>query len=177
VKAFRQADPLWSKQKLGHGPATIGRAGCLLCAIAQAACIAGKPTNPNHLNQLGQQTPGCFVGSNTVISELAKATGLVADPFRRVNAAQGTDALKRALSSAICSGELALLHVDHGGGDAGDHWILAVDSTFEGGYLCTDSATGGTVVIGPDLDGVTRWGKVDKRYHVRAVFPFTAASG
>ena len=176
MKAFLQADPLWSKKKLGHGSATIGRAGCLLCAIAQAACIAGKPTNPNLLNQLGQQTPGCFAGSNTVIPALAKAAGLVADTSRRVNAVQGADALKAALTSAISAGELALLHVDHGGSDAGDHWILAIEAA-DGGYLCTDSATGGTVVIGPDLDGVTRWGKVDKRYHVRAVFPFTAASG
>lgn len=158
---FRQGDALWSQHRLGHGPSTIGRAGCLLTALCQARAWLhddDRIVSPDDAN-LRCLDAGAFVGSGLVVAKAAQALGLVADPALRRSITGGDEALRDAIRGAFDRSDVALLHVDHDstlphGDPEGDHWILAlhlvmVDHHDNPGVVaitpeivCADPATG-----------------------------------
>ena len=153
---FRQSDPSWSHCRLGHGPSTIGRAGCLLTALCQARVWlhdddkTARIVEPVDAN-LRCLDAGAFVGSGLVVAKAAQALGLVADPSLRRSITSGDDALRNAIRDAFERGDVVLLHVDHDstlahGDPEGDHWILALRLE-----LVDHHDTPGVVSITPEL--------------------------
>ncbi len=178
---IRQADQRWSTILLGDGPATIGRAGCLLvCLVESARLLAGRPDLlPPHANELCRQV-GAFFGSALVVREAAKALGLESPDDEKVDSdGDMADALERALAKGH-----AVVHVDHDsaredGDPEGDHFLLAVGfARPAGGPLhveCYDPATGVPVWLSwPDLAATARWGKRIKQYRAVSVRPLRA---
>ena len=50
ITSFSQRDTRWQAELLGTGPITIGRAGCLITAMASILVDFGVPTDPHRLN-------------------------------------------------------------------------------------------------------------------------------
>lgn len=181
TSCLRQSDRRWSSLLLGDGPSTIGKSGCLLCCLVEAARrLAGRPDLlPPHANEIARQI-GAFYGASLVIREAARALGLDAPDDGKVDASGDmAEAIERALAAGC-----AIVHVDHDGGRAdgdpeGDHFLLAVGfARPPGGPLhveCTDSATGVPVWLSwPDLAATVRWGKAVKHYRAVSVRPVRA---
>ena len=179
-----QADPRWSTLMLGHGPARIGRAGCLLTILTEAARIlAGRHgLLPPHANEQLRQTPGAFVAAGTdirgdslVVEVAARALGMESPQSERVDG--DNEALREAIEAALLRG-LAILHVNHDDDISGDHFILA-NGRGEGGTVeALDPALARTVVLSwPELTADVHWNKKPKHYTVVAVRPIrTVAS-
>ncbi len=189
---LRQADPRWGSRSLGGSQLTIGRHGCLLCALvtAHSAFAPGGLAlhTPDTAETLLRQH-SAFAGG-LVITELAgEALGLSTSRADRITIEDGEDSLRARLRTTLERGHLALVHVDHDehlphGDAAGDHWVLAlrlelVDEHLAPGdvrvvqeAVCADSATGEEVRLDlRTLRGVARWGHAPRQYQVRAVQP------
>ena len=163
---LKQGDPLWSRTKLGHGPQTIGKSGCLLCVYTEIARhfaldVVTAPT-PLTLNKVAL-AQGAFIGSGLIQSKLAHALGLAIDDVITDLAAMRTE-LKTASDERVF-----IVHVDHGGSKAADHFILAVEfDHIQQSVLCADPATGAVVRL--PISSITApagWG--GKNYVIRSV--------
>lgn len=181
---LRQNDQRWGSIMLGDGPSTIGRSGCLLVCVVEAARYFGTRPDllPPHLNEAARQA-GAFVGDKLIVGKAAELVGLDAPADKRMTVADGP--LADALLGVLGKG-CAVVHVDHDGqradGDPeGDHFLLAVKVVHADGapphVECCDPATGVLVWLSlPDLEATARWGKVVKRYRAVSVRPIGRAS-
>lgn len=170
-KRFRQADPRWSKVMLGFGPGNIGRFGCALVSVCQAAkFLRGVELLPPHLNAMGRAAKA-FRGELVIWDVLGRVAGLDVRPI--VTA----DGLLSSISTTLRDKGACLLHVDHKNDERGDHWVLAHGLTDVGDFICSCSAVGDDVIISREtLRGSTTWGNEPKTYAVRGarpVFPLT----
>lgn len=173
-----QADGRWSSIRLGGGPSTIGRGGCLLTCLTMAARILGTRPGliPPHANKAFQDAKA-FDGDLLRIHDAAPVLGLLAPLSERVVGHPGDTQIKDCVRDALGVDGLAIMHVDHDatriGGDAsGDHFILA--RLIQGGafLVCLDPAVGRVSLTWPELEGVAVWGKNDRRvYRVVGVRP------
>jgi hypothetical protein len=168
-KRLRQADPRWSKVMLGFGPGTIGRFGCALVSICQAAkFLRNVEFLPPHLNAMGRSAKA-FKGELVIWDLLGRTAGLDVHPIIV------GDGLLAAIASTLKAKGACLLHVDHKGDERGDHWVLAHGITDVGDIICSCSAVGGDVVISKEtLRGSTTWGNEPKTYAVRGARPVFA---
>lgn len=168
-KRLRQADPRWSKVALGFGPGTIGRYGCVLLSMCQAAKILRNiELIPPHLNAAGRQAKA-FRGELAIWNVLGSVAGLDVHPL--VTAGD----LQTVIHSTLRAKGCCFLHVDHKNDERGDHWILAHSISDAGDFICSCSAVGDDVAISKDtLRGATTWGAEPKVYAVRAVRPVFA---
>lgn len=170
-KRLRQADPRWSKLTLGFGPGTIGKFGCALVSICQAAkLLRGVELLPPHLNAMGREAKG-FKEVLVIWDIVGRAAGLEIRPMIT------GDGLYKAIATVLKSKGACLLHVDHKNDERGDHWVLAHSMDDNGNLICSCSAIGGDVVIDQKtMTGPVMWGKEAKTYSVRGarpVFPVT----
>lgn len=169
--SLAQNDRRWGSIVLGNGPSSIGRSGCLLVCLTEAARrLAGRPDLlPPHANEICRQV-GAFFGASLVVPEAARALGLEVD--EKVTAEGDlADAVERALELGC-----AIVHVDHDADPEGDHFLLATSFAGEPRHVeCLDPATGVPVWLSwPDLKATTRWGKTVKQYRAISVRPIGA---
>ncbi len=170
-----QADPRWSKETLGHGPSTIGRGGCLLTVLTEAATLLTHRPGliPPMVNATLKATPGAFIKDRLDVEVAARALGMVS-PARERDAGPSGVVLRDAIDAALCRG-FAILHVDHDGVDGGDHFVLATGRGPLNEVDCIDPAPAHRILLGwPDLEAPVFWGKKLKRYRVVAVRPLRA---
>lgn len=171
---YRQADPRWSAEKLGFGPSTIGRSGCLLVCLCEAAReLRGVELLPPFLNAMGIKEKA-FLHSMALTEKLGTIAGL------RIGEKIVGDAamLRGVVRDTFAKGGLSILHVDHTKDIFGDHFILALkdenDASGNRRILYSDSATGRESQLdGVNLVGSTTWGTQIKNYRaisVRSVF-------
>lgn len=165
-KRFRQADPRWSKVMLGFGPGTIGRYGCALVSICQAAgFLRNVELLPPHLNAMGRDSKA-FQGELIIWASIGRAAGL------DIRSLVVGDGLKNTIAATIRDKGVCLLHVDHRNDERGDHWVLAHSTTPDGDFICSCSAVGDDVIISKEtLKGATTWGNQPKTYAVRGARP------
>ena len=171
--SLAQADKRWGSIVLGDGPSSIGRSGCLLVCLTEAARrLAGRPDLlPPHANEVCRQA-GAFFGASLVVREAAKVLGLESPDDEKVTA-EGDLAL--ALETALERG-CAVVHVDKDADGTGDHFVLATSFAGDPRHVeCLDPATGVPVWLSwPDLAATARWGKVVKQYRAVSVRPIRA---
>ena len=111
---FSQGDPRWKSQKLGHGPSTIGSAGCLLTSVT--SMIAGKgvkvngasPTPPIMNKWL--KAHGGFSRDNFIWGSIGKLG------FKFLGKITNRNEMVKAMNA----GKLVILNVNHG-----RHYVLA----------------------------------------------------
>ena len=167
---IRQGDPKHAAVKVGEGSSTMASAGCLVCCVREAALrLVPGETDPDPLitNERGRKA-GAFVGSNAIITMLAKAEGLLAHP--RI---EGFSQMRASAMRALLARDCVLLHVDHDGarphGDPEpDHFILATSIDPKGIHY-EDSATGKPGVLSTkNLSGISGW-KDQRMYKVKGL--------
>lgn len=167
---IKQGDPRWRAERLGDGESSIGKAGCLLCAITECANRLGTVAHrdPRELNRMGR-TAGAFVGSAALTEKLARCAGLDCSP--RIDGPP--DILSKQVQARLAMGKMLLLHVDHDsskpkGDVAADHWVLAIE--LNGASLVyADPATGALHMM-PVNSLTAESGWPDKRlYRVRGI--------
>lgn len=174
---YKQADPRWSQEMLGFGPATIGRAGCMLVCLCEAAReLRGVETLPPLLNRMGVNRRA-FLHSSALTSQLGALAGLVVGDKITANE---PSLLRGAIGDAFRGGGLSILHVDHTGDMTGDHFVLALREEHDASgfrrLVYADPATGREGQLDAvNLEGVTTWGTTVKRYRVRSVRSVHAA--
>lgn len=170
-----QNDARWGALQLGNGDSTIGRGGCLLTVLCEAASrIGGRPgLIPPHANETLRKA-GCFLNSGLIIEHAAQTLGMESPDKDKVQGKPGDPSLKAALDHILEMGQLAILHVDHDGMDNGDHFILALRATAST-VDCIDPALATHVALEwPKLEATVRWGKKLKLYRVVSVRPLRA---
>lgn len=167
---IRQGDSKWKHDRLGDGTSTIGRAGCLLCCLTEAANRLGTIAHrdPRDVNVLGR-TAGAFSGSNALTEKLGRCVGLQVDP--RIDGP--ADVLSKIVQAKLAMHKLLLLHVDHDstkakGDPEADHWVLAIEQNGNS-IVYVDPATGALGMLSAaSLFGESGWS--DKRpYKVMGV--------
>lgn len=194
-----QADFRWGGIKCGGGPSTLGRGGCLVTCLTEAArLLTGRTTLlPPHVNNacirakafdwqrnkagdpiLNQESGKKILGDNLILDAAAKLYGLECPLSERVVVPLGEDRkpLVDSLTEMLRRG-YAIVHVDHdsttpGGDLAPDHFILATGIDGHG-VVCADPALARSVdLYMPNLDNPTLlWGKIKKHYRAVAVRP------
>lgn len=167
---YRQADQKWSAATLGFGPSTIGRSGCLLVCLCEAArMLRGVEMPPPLLNSAGIDRKA-FLHSMALTKELGALAGLAIGDTVKGDPSQ----LRGAIGDALRAGGLAIAHVDHTGDAFGDHFVLIYDEAHDASgfrrLLYADPATGRDAQLDAvNLEGVTTWGTRVKTYRVRSV--------
>ena len=170
---LRQADPAWSKKKLGSS--TIGRVGCLATVYAQAARALGVDDDCTPVDVVER---GVFRGAAMLQADTAKRMGLVADDVTRADDVHRR--MRDVLTAALAVGDVVVMHVDHDsskpdGDPEGDHFVLAL--RIEGDVIVfADPATGDEERM--DLRMLScsvMWGTRARRYELRSVRPLRAA--
>lgn len=161
---------------LGHGPNSIGAAGCVLASIAGAAIDLG--TRPALTMRTANQAcivADAFDGDALRVDVAAKAFGLHAPYSGRRVLGDGTD-LAAVLVDTLKAGGRALLRIDHTGrrAEKGTHTILA--RALQPGHQqaeCWCPAVGRIFVSIPGLvSDKAFWSKGDERvYRVVKVHP------
>lgn len=167
---YKQADPRWSSVTLGNGPSTIGRGGCLLVCLCEAArLLRGVELLPSFLNQAGIERKA-FIHSLAITKDLGAIAGL------SVGGKVTGDAtvLRGAIGETLRAGALVIAHVDHSGDIFGDHFVLihteGTDASGNKRLTYADPATGRDAELDArHLEGSTTWGVQVKRYRVRSV--------
>lgn len=173
---YKQADPRWSAAVLGFGPSTIGRAGCLLTCLCEAArMLRGVEMPPPLLNAAGIDRKA-FLHSMALTKELGALAGLVVGDKQTGD----VPTMRGAIAESLRSGGLSIAHVDHTGDAFGDHFVLIVDDGHDASGFrrmrYADPATGRDAEIdGLNLEGATTWGARIKTYRVRSVRSVHAA--
>ena len=147
------------------GSSTVGAVGCLATCYAQAV---------RHLGIDDDFTPadvverGAFQGAAMIQATTAGRLGLVAGDVHHV-------AVRSALAAALSSGAVIVMHVDHRGDSAADHFVLATSVTGDD-VDYADPATGKMATLSlSTLEGSTVWGSTAKTYRVRSVRQLNAA--
>lgn len=178
---FYQSDKRWSHITLGHGPSTIGRAGCVLTSLAMAADMLGGAAgcDPIEANRRCMRADAYqhWTGGQVRRADLlsvargAIALGFLSPEHEHVEAVPGHASLSSALGKALTDG-CALIRVDHTGDARGDHTILALRiDTVEGRVHCLDPAVGPITLRWPELTAEVQWRSKTKTYRVTKVQP------
>lgn len=174
---YKQADQRWSQATLGFGPSTIGRSGCLLVCLCEAArVLRGVEMPPPLLNSAGIDRKA-FLHSMALTAQLGALAGLVVSEKITGDASQ----LRGAIGEAFRGGGLTIAHVDHTGDVFGDHFVLLLseghDASGNKRITYADPATGREAELDAvNLCGITVWGTRPKQYRVISVRTVTAAS-
>lgn len=176
---FWQGDARWGGIMLGHGPAKIGAAGCVLTSLVEAANrLAGRTLNPATANMLLMNVPGAFVGDDgvkpgdeLVVPVAAPHLGLEAGAL-----VQGDDlvpALRAALAEESSG---ALVRVEVTGGVRPEHHTVFCFLPAGPFFQCTDSAwpkqdgvAGGFCVLDEKARATLRWNGALRNYRAIAV--------
>jgi hypothetical protein len=173
---YKQADPRWGAAMLGHGPSTIGRSGCMLVSLCEAArMLRGVEMPPPLLNAAGIERGG-FLHSMAITKELGAMAGLVVgDPIK----GEATS-LRGVVGETLRGGGLVIAHVDHTGDAFGDHFVVvhaeSHDASGNKRLIYADPATGRDAELDAvNLTGSTVWGTRVKTYRVRSVRSVHAA--
>jgi hypothetical protein len=167
---YKQADPRWSAAVLGFGPSTIGRAGCMLVSLCEAArMLRGVEMPPPMLNSAGIDRKA-FLHSMAITKELGALAGLDVGEKQTGDIAT----MRGMVGETLRAGGLVIAHVDHTGDAFGDHFVLIHADTYDGSGFrrlrYADPATGRDAQIdGMTLEGVTTWGTRVKTYRIRSV--------
>lgn len=170
---YKQADPKWSKQKLGFGTSTIGLGGCLVtCFAIIGEMLTGKTLTPDVVNarcKIG----GAFQNSRLFPKEAARILGL--EVVARVDEVPSEDPrIVHTVNEALDAGDLAIVEVDHNQKEGGDHFIVVSGRPPGGpGYEAIDPAGTGALgqkhsllALDSKLFGVSFWGsKSIRRYY------------
>lgn len=162
---------------LGFGPSTIGRAGCLLVCLCEAArALRGVEMPPPLLNSAGIDRKA-FLHSMALTKELGALAGLVVGDKLTGDASQ----LRGVIGEALRTGGLVIAHVDHTGDAFGDHFVLVLDERYDGNgfkrLAYADPATGRDAELDAvNLTGSTVWGTRPKIYRVISVRTVRAAT-
>lgn len=191
--AYRQSDPLWSKDLLGLSPtSTVGGYGCLVASIASVSPLGETPMTPGELNAIGRAKGGFVTGSGIGrLERLAKLAGLVAperlrirdhDPADPIDHRVMIDLIRRSLAGPeVADGFFVepgavILNVDHTGDARPDHF-LALVAHAAGGFAGLDPAPGRGVSIPTSLRAFpVRWSpKTLKTYTVVGIAPIGRA--
>lgn len=173
---YRQADPRWGSATLGFGPSTMGRAGCLVTCLCEAArMLRGVEMPPPLLNSAGVDRKA-FLHSMALTKDLGALAGLV------VGDKQTGDAptMRGMIGETLRGGGLVIAHVDHTGDAFGDHFVLVHldghDASGNRRLTYADPATGRDAELDAvNLEGSTTWGTRVKTYRVRSVRSVHAA--
>jgi hypothetical protein len=174
---YKQADPRWSAGVLGFGPSTIGRAGCMLVCLCEAArMLRGVEMPPPLLNSAGVDRKA-FLHSSALTKELGALAGLVVGD--KLTAAEPS-LLRGVIGEALRNGGLAIAHVDHTGDAFGDHFVLLHAERHDASgfkrIVYADPATGRDAELDAvSLTGSTVWGSRPKTYRVTSVRSVHAA--
>ena len=180
VTPLRQADPRWSHTAIGDS--TVGRIGCLATCLTMAHnAIYGDALGVHDAGSIITE-PGGFNGNLTLVPGAAKALGLDATEKERIRGTRKTVPLDAGWKArlAIDGGGLCIVHVDHGGGPEGDHFILGfgVDDGIQGDHieddmiLCADPAPGTVVRLAESgLSGTSLWKNLTKHYVGVGIIP------
>lgn len=167
---YKQADPKWGSAVLGFGPSTIGRSGCLLVCLCEAArVLRGVEMPPPLLNSAGIDRK-TFLHSMALTKELGALAGLVVGDKLTGDASQ----LRGVIGDALREGGLAIAHVDHTGDAFGDHFVLILGERYDASgfkrLVYADPATGREAELDAvNLNGSTVWGARPKTYRVTSV--------
>lgn len=174
---YKQADQRWSQATLGFGPSTIGRAGCLLVCLCEAArALRDVEMPPPLLNSAGIDRKA-FIHSMAITQKLGELAGL-----RVSEKITGDPSLLRgAIGEAFRGGGLVIAHVDHTGDAFGDHFVLLLGERYDASgnkrIAYADPATGREAELDAvNLSGVTVWGTRAKTYRVLSVRTVHAAT-
>lgn len=166
MNLYKQADPAWSREALGFGTSTIGKAGCLITCLAMAReRILGIETTPADVNRIAKEA-NAFVRSMLIVPRACQALGLVqVDRIRDVGSVNGDLAKQQALvDEALECGGVAILHVDHNNVEGGDHFVLIHSRDAAGGYAAADPAPGYDIFVNSDLRATSKWNSKLKYY-------------
>lgn len=173
-----QADRAWSRNIIALGPQTIGRVGCVLTSLVNAARDLG--TRPSLTPPEANTTcvvADCFDGASLHIEAAAELFGLMAPYAKRATLAKGSD-LRRCLTETLDARGQALLRVDYKNRgtptDDGRHTILARGWTSPGKQQveCWCPAVGRLLLPLGSLEVDAVWGASDtRRYRVVKVHP------
>lgn len=147
---FSQGDARWKNQILGHGPATIGQAGCLMTSVTSLCAglgihVNGGTPNPSTMNNW-LKAHGGFVSGDLFVWGSVASLGLHY---------VGHVTSHSQIVSALKQGRHVILNVN-----GGHHWVLATGHTSTGytvmdpGYARSSYKT--SEVVGA---GVFRHGK------------------
>lgn len=168
---YKQADPRWSQATLGFGPSSIGRSGCMLVCLCEAArMLRDVEMPPPLLNSAGIDRTA-FLHSMAITSQLGALAGLVVgEPVK----SHDPTALRGAIGETLRSGGLVIAHVDHTGDAFGDHFVLVHtdghDASGNKRLTYADPATGRDAELDAmSLTGSTTWGTKVKTYRVHGV--------
>lgn len=155
---------------LGFGPATIGRAGCMLVCLCEAArMLRGVEMPPPLLNSAGIDRKA-FLHSSAITKELGALAGLVIGDVVKGE----VSTMRGIVGETLRSGGLVVAHVDHTGDAFGDHFVLVHtdghDASGNKRLTYSDPATGrDSELDAVNLQGSTVWGTRVKTYRVRSV--------
>jgi len=165
IRFLRQADPLWSSVKLGNSKVSIGKSGCLLTLYTEALRVLDVDAlaTPLTVNKKAIAA-GAYIGAGLVQSTLSKALGFNLGPL-----VVDVDAIKRELVTPREHDTLFVIHLDHGGTRAPDHFALGLlVDTDRDLLIVADPATGLPCKLSlSTLSGPAGWG--NKTYVIRSV--------
>jgi hypothetical protein len=173
---YKQNDPRWGSAVLGFGPSTIGRSGCLLVCLSEAArMLRGVEMPPPLLNSAGIDRKA-YMHSMALTKELGALAGLVVGDKQTGD----VPTMRGMIGETLRGGGLVIAHVDHTGDALGDHFVVVhVDGHDASGnrrLTYADPATGRDAELdGVNLTGSTTWGTRVKTYRVRGVRSVHAA--
>lgn len=142
LTAYSQRDERWSGERLGFGPRTIGRWGCLLTCMAMSLGRFGEQATPAELNaRLRMLTVGSgFTGDSVMFAALPAAFPQIAfggnmapsaDTGARFVTGVEEPGLLNHIDAHLAAGGIVILQVDVSAvtpyiPDADQHWVLAV---------------------------------------------------
>ena len=176
TEVLRQADPRWTKLKVGRSRSTMGAVGCLVTCYAQAMRELGVDLDADPRTVLAR---GVFSGAAMWQQDTAKSLGLVADDVTRVTDVHRV--MRTVLTQTLGKGDLVVMHVDHDStkvkGDVdGDHFVLGLRIE-DADVIFADPATGRLERLDSRmLTCPVMWGTVVRPYQVRSVRPLRRAA-
>lgn len=180
MKVLQQNDPLWGGVHVGDSTSSIGSVGCLMVTLTMIRnFFYGTNLLPPEANQIIKRSGG-YSGALTIVPVAAQALGLSAPESQRIRSAHAGDpSLVNLVDSALSSGGVAVLHVDHNEGNmsssdqlanlAGDHFI-SVFGKQGSNYLAADPAPGTIIPLNSKLAGESMWGSTRKFYNTVGAF-------
>lgn len=174
MSCFHQGDARWGTILLGDGPSTIGRAGCMLVLLTEAARRqTGRTTlMPPQANEILKRADA-FKGDSLDAEKAARALGMecpyaerVDNPMGMVSPTKLDGQITKMLERGLC-----IIHVDHNGDLKGDHFIMAIGSSGSN-FECLDPALARSVfLLRPVLTVAVKWRGKEKTYRVQSIRP------
>jgi hypothetical protein len=139
VSYFRQNDIAWRARTLGSD-VTIWGKGCAMTCVAMILKFYGRDVNPGTLDEYLDNNNG--YSGNSIIwptsfkfkedegSKKIKWSGYITDSTK----------FNQILDHEIEANRPVIVHVDHSGSAAGDHYVLVIGKRADGEYIINDPA-------------------------------------